>query len=168
MQGYKVVFDVANVSFAPWRAAWPFALAIILALGVLSIIRLVFSPRERASLRAYRLFLSWLAALAVLASAATIAIKRRQYTQMLKWEAEHQYRVVEGIVTNFVPEGPGGHPVESFSVNGISFFYSTAFDTPAFHWSARAGGPVRDGLQVRIAEHQGAILRLEILPSPVH
>lgn len=72
------------------------------------------------------------------------------------------YRMLQGVVTNFVPEGNGGHPMERFTLQGVTFSYSTYDGTSAFHLTARHGGPMRDGLSVRLAEHNGRILRLEI------
>jgi hypothetical protein len=70
--------------------------------------------------------------------------------------------VVEGIVTHFDPQPPEGHHDESFDVSGHHFSYSSYVMNAGFNHSKGAGGPMRDGLQVRIAYLDGKILRLEI------
>jgi hypothetical protein len=56
-----------------------------------------------------------------------------------------------------------GHPVESFMVNGVLLSYSD-FDKSkcGFRNTASHGGPIHEGLQVRISAHAGRILNLEI------
>ena len=71
-------------------------------------------------------------------------------------------RVVEGVVSQFDPEPPEGHHDESFDVAGQHFSYSQYVLNSGFNHSRGAGGPIRDGLQVRITYLDGQILRLEI------
>lgn len=71
-------------------------------------------------------------------------------------------RVVEGVVSHFDPEPPEGHHYESFDVLDQHFSYSQYVLNAGFNHSRGAGGPIRDGLQVRIAYLDGQILRLEI------
>jgi len=77
------------------------------------------------------------------------------------------YHVVEGQVTNFDPMPYDGHKNECFSVEEKLFCYSDYGAGPGFHNTASHGGPIRSGLQVRIAympvAHRGnIILRLEV------
>jgi hypothetical protein len=69
--------------------------------------------------------------------------------------------IVEGVVTHFDPEPPEGHHEESFNVSGQHFHYSQYVLNSGFNQSRGAGGPMREGLQVRIAYIDGQILRLE-------
>jgi len=77
------------------------------------------------------------------------------------------YQIAEGQVTNFDPMPYDGHKNECFSVEEKRFCYSDYGAHPGFHNTASHGGPIRSGLQVRIAfipvTHQGnIILRLEV------
>jgi hypothetical protein len=75
--------------------------------------------------------------------------------------------VVEGVVSAFSPMPPQEHTIESFSVGGVSFSYSRGPLDPEFHATAIDGGPIQEGLRVRIAYFDGKILRLEVASSEV-
>lgn len=76
---------------------------------------------------------------------------------------------VEGVVENFEPERRDGSGDESFTVQGLYFEYSAYRISPAFKKSQVKGGPIREGLPVRIAyfprDRNNAILKLEIPTS---
>ncbi|EDN65662.1 membrane protein [Beggiatoa sp. PS] len=73
-----------------------------------------------------------------------------------------KYEVVEGIVTDFIPMPYSGHSYESFVVNGKRFSYSQYSMGPEFHHTKSHGGPIDQGVQVRISYINNKILRLEI------
>lgn len=73
-----------------------------------------------------------------------------------------QHETVEGPVTDFKPMPYEGHQDECFSVQQHTFCYSDYVVTAGFHQSASHGGPVREGLPVRIAYTGNLILKLEI------
>jgi len=75
---------------------------------------------------------------------------------------EGRYSIVEGPVEDFVPMPFAGHPMESFTVGGHRFSYSDYLGTSGFHNTASHGGPIRQGLYVRISYSGNLILRLEI------
>jgi len=66
----------------------------------------------------------------------------------------NNYEVVEGIVSNFDPMPFGGHKLESFEVDGIKFSYSDYHSTvgysPVFRKTRSHGGPIYEGLYVKI------------------
>lgn len=55
--------------------------------------------------------------------------------------------------------------MESFNVNGVKFEYSDYVITPGFNNAASKGGPIKEGLPVRISYIDGTILKLEVDPS---
>ncbi len=70
-----------------------------------------------------------------------------------------------GTVQDFVPLPSGGHGMEQFTLNGVAFQYSDYVVTPGFNTTSAAGGPMREGLQVRLEYLPGAdpiITRLEV------
>jgi hypothetical protein len=76
-----------------------------------------------------------------------------------------RFSVIEGTVENFRPMPYEGHQQESFTVNGVAFYYSDFDGSPCFRNAASHGGPIRPGLAVRIAyfeSPQTCILRLDI------
>jgi hypothetical protein len=52
--------------------------------------------------------------------------------------------------------------MERFTVNGVEFSQSDYVVTCGFNDTASHGGPIREGLQVRIHYVDNAILKLEI------
>src|SRR5262249_37900900 len=74
-----------------------------------------------------------------------------------------RFLTVEGPVTKFVPMPFEGHALESFEVSGHRYSYSDYIVTAGFNNTRSHGGPIREGLKVRIADVDGQIARLEIL-----
>lgn len=70
--------------------------------------------------------------------------------------------IAEGRVSDFHPMPPGGHDTERFKVGGVPFSYSDDVVTAGFHQSAARGGPIREGLPVRICYAGESILRLQV------
>ena len=75
---------------------------------------------------------------------------------------KNECSIVEGRVADFHPMPPAGHDTERFEVNGVPFSYSDYIITSGFNQSASHGGPIREGLPVRICYADGEILRLEV------
>lgn len=78
--------------------------------------------------------------------------------QALRAFQNGEYRTIEGVVSDFRQ----GRQKECFSVQDQRFCYSDYEIAPGFHTAASHGGPIRTGLQVRIAYREGRILRLDI------
>ncbi|MGH9970245.1 MAG: hypothetical protein ACREBG_20950 [Pyrinomonadaceae bacterium] len=55
-----------------------------------------------------------------------------------------------------------GHADETFVVDGHRFSYSDYDETKGFNRTQSHGGPMREGLQVRITHVDGSIVKLEI------
>ena len=70
--------------------------------------------------------------------------------------------VVEGIVEQFDPMPYEGHKDESFVVSGHRFEYSDYDITAGFNRSRSHGGPIRQGLRVRIQCKGNEIAKLEV------
>ena len=70
--------------------------------------------------------------------------------------------VVEGAVRDFLPGGES-RKTETFKVGGRSYEYSQSEVQAGFNTVASQGGPIRDGLGVRIHDVDGQIARLEVL-----
>jgi hypothetical protein len=68
-----------------------------------------------------------------------------------------------GIVTNFRPMPPEGHQLESFEIAGQVFSYSDYVSTPCFNNTSSHGGPIRQGLELRIWYVDNCILKIAAL-----
>lgn len=71
-------------------------------------------------------------------------------------------QVVQGQVHEFREARPATDEPESFLVGGQRFRYYDYELSPGFHTTARRGGPMREGLLVRIEHVNGVIVRLEV------
>jgi hypothetical protein len=91
-----------------------------------------------------------------------------QYVELRVALARGNYQLVEGVVTDFVPGGD--HRSERFTVviprgqyvYQYRYEYSPSNITQGFNQTRPDGGPIREGLRVRIADVHGKIARLEI------
>jgi hypothetical protein len=72
------------------------------------------------------------------------------------------YEVVQGQVEQFSPMPYEGHADESFVVKGKKFEYSDYSGVTGFHNTSSHGGPIRQGLQVRISYVDDTIIKLEV------
>ena len=73
-----------------------------------------------------------------------------------------EFEVVGGVVQNFTPGDTMRHVAERFEVAGHAYSYPPYVMTVAFHRTVERGGPIREGLRVRIADVDGKIARLEV------
>ncbi len=85
-------------------------------------------------------------------------------------ELRHAYvsgksATVDGVVENFRPAPKIGSAEESFSVRGILFSYYAGDSTPCFHNAPFHGGPLREGMNIRIHYYEGCIQRIDLLQN---
>ncbi len=84
-------------------------------------------------------------------------------------------QVVQGSVEDFHPMPTGGGGIESFRVQGVKFEYSNFISNPGFNETSSYGGPIREGLPVRVtfvpdldsSPHRNIIVKLEIEKSSI-
>src|SRR5947209_19646614 len=92
-----------------------------------------------------------------------------EYNTAQKILLEGRAAVVEGPITDFHTPQPTQKGNDRFTVNGVPFFYTDAdLSNPGFKQQTVDGGPLRNGLLVRIhyyydsSRKQNIILKLEI------
>lgn len=157
---FITVFDVAHAGYRNW---W------FPAFGLLFVLFGLFRSKLNASgllkpkpppTRGFRLFFVGFASLWVVAAFfGTFVDYQRSRDILLQGRAAY----VEGIVQNFVPMQDFGRKTESFSVNGIPFHYSNYIVSAGFNDTITHGGPMKQGLYVRIWYSGNDILKLQIL-----
>jgi hypothetical protein len=104
------------------------------------------------------------ALVAVASAAMTIFVVRENYSgyrDLRRAVEDGRYAVVEGAVEAFVPGLLEGHQNERFRVGTHRFEYSPHLGVTGFRQLRAAGGPLREGLQVRIYDVNGTIARLD-------
>jgi hypothetical protein len=145
---YTTVFDVSQNGYAAWW--FPAAGLIVVVLCV------IFAERMRRVSIAFCLL--W--------TVSVFAATFTDYRAALSKLREGNYAIVEGPVTDFAKLPKGGRwtdqKAETFVVDGQRFTYHGAVVTAGFHQMASQGGPIHEGLQVRITYSGSEILRLEI------
>ncbi|HEV7589063.1 MAG TPA: hypothetical protein VGO40_13175 [Longimicrobium sp.] len=162
MQEYKVVYDASTEVLSEW--ALPAVLLVLVAVGLVvwRYPGLLGRPFEVIG-RSVGAIFACVAALLFVIAATTLYMDNSRLRAALQTGS---YRVVEGIVTDFVPGDPGDHFAESWSVrSGTSvhhYQYVASQATPGYRRTLPHGGQIRNGLRVRIAEVDGRIARLEI------
>jgi hypothetical protein len=75
---------------------------------------------------------------------------------------EGRASIVEGPVHDFVPMPWSGHAQECFGVRSTTFCYSDFIVTPGFNNARSHGGPIQEGLHVRIHHVNTVIAQLEV------
>ena len=88
------------------------------------------------------------------------------YAQAHKIYRNDEFYVVEGVVANFRPMPTQAHQEECFSVEDRIFCYSDSVITSGFNQTSIHGGPIHEGLPVRIEYVGDTILRLEVQNEP--
>jgi len=144
----RVVFDLAQAGCRPSpNGAYEL---VVLALAVVAIGSL--SNRTFLSKLLRRAFFGVAAAVSVVLAVLALAVHgKKDHCLFLKHAMDQGLTLVaEGRVANFVPMPFEGHQNERFSVADVQFEYSDYTKTPAFHNARSHGGPIREGINVRI------------------
>ena len=155
---YAVVYDILDEGFSGKRLLIPLAWLAGLLCFVGAAVRSA-RRREFDALAGVCLLLAfWLCA-----GVFGVGNVVREQWRCMQWARSGDYQVVEGAVRDFKPMPKGGHALESFTVGGVPFCYSDYdLSRGGFNNAASHGGPIRAGLVVRIAHHDGRILRIEV------
>ena len=155
---YHTVFDISQKSYHWWAPAFGL---IFLLLGILFVFRTGFfpktSPVRTKTVGLFFIVFSSIWITLVLLTTGSAYLRARQAYR------EGSFQTVEGVVQGFVPMPYSGHAMESFSVNGKVFRYSDYAETPGFNRTRSHGGPIHEGLPVRIEYIGNIILKLEIV-----
>ncbi|HXC16558.1 MAG TPA: hypothetical protein VNV60_03870 [Holophagaceae bacterium] len=167
----QVVFDVNQ---AGYQSAWfpAFGLIFFLIGAVLAIINRTRAKRGDPAISnnsgTPAPFLPWLSmGFSLLWSLATFSSTYGDYRHLRDALNQGGCQKVDGQIEHFHPandEGRGRQIEESFDVQGAHFSYSAAGVSAGFNQIQAHGGPLKEGLRVRIYAFQGQIARLEILP----
>jgi hypothetical protein len=151
-ENYQAIFELGWRSF-PWaRVIQP----LVFLVGGLLLIKL-FKRKTT-----YLIVLVFVTSMASLIFLISLVVFIPDFVKLRAAYVSGKSVVVEGVVQNFRPAPTIGPAIESFSVNGVSFSYNALDDTPCFHNAPLHGGPVREGLNVRIHCYEGCIQRIEV------
>ena len=151
---YRVVYDVTRDGLSHMvNTEWPaFVIPCIFPIVIVFILKWGDKPwkrngkevKVRRSIR--KLLVGFLALMSIGAPTCIFA----DYWTLRSALIQKRCKVAEGRVTNYSPMPAEGHKEESFNVNGEFFHYSDFSLTAGFNNATSLGGPIREGLQVRI------------------
>lgn len=140
---YDVVFKISLLQFFQEKSLYIFTLIPIVGFVIFR----RFGTRKIQIYSSYFLTFGFL----VIVTVANVGVFL-QYLHALDVYEHKNYRVVEGVVEDFKPKKLfTKNKIERFSVNGVRFSYSDLIRNPGFRHSNAYGGPIREGLQVRIS-----------------
>ncbi len=156
---FERIFDADDAGYRTW---WFPAIGLMFLLfGLGTLIYRQRNPNPTLS-RYYRVFPYLITGFAALWFVLTFIGTFSEYWELRQALRSGQYEIVEGKVVDFVPMPVHGHARERFAVNGHRYEYSDFGITAGFNNTQSHGGPIREGLHVRIADVRGKIARLEI------
>lgn len=92
----------------------------------------------------------------------TLAVTLGDYLTLRNAIRNHTADRLEGVVSNFIPMPYSGHADECFTVGGRTFTYSDFGVTAGFNNTKSHGGPIDQGIHVRIWHVGNRIARLEV------
>ncbi|HKF49751.1 MAG TPA: hypothetical protein VKB38_20490 [Terracidiphilus sp.] len=152
---YRLVFDIAQQGYKWWFPAC--------GLGIIAI-GFVFHQLGKLGIlrRPGRLFPYFFFGFACFWTIVVFVSTGSEYRRIRSAYRDGHYKVVEGVVTNFQPMPYSGHQDECFTVELQTFCYSDYSVTPGFNNTASHGGPIYEGLPVRVAYVGNVIVRLEV------
>lgn len=161
---YTVVFDARNAGLPGWE---------FIAVG-LGLIAFGYFMRSARAAQPGTTKLGWLFRNGILIFAcfwtATVTLSVVGDTLRMRYRLNHgDYVVVEGVVSDFVPGDWTGHRQELWRVRSGDqdywYTYSKPIITSGFRQTQEEGGPIHNGVHVRIADEDGLIARLEVATS---
>jgi len=161
---YETVFDVLDAGYRYWWFPAGGAVFVALGLALPRLIRAGVFRRSPPFMEKWfpRVFLSF----SIIWTTIALVLSLADYLGSVAAMKNGRTQFVEGKVTDFVPMPYGGHAEESFSVQSQRFSYSDFGLTSGFNSTSSHGGPIREGLEVRIWHLRGKILKLQIRRQP--
>lgn len=163
---------ISDINQAGYQAWWFPALGLIfflIGLALMAInrfrkMRVVPAISSRAGQPAP--YLPWLfMGFALLWSGFAFASTFNDYRELREALNHGRCQMIEGSIEHLhTGSGERGDTDDWFDIHGSRFSYSDNITVPGFGQTQARGGPLKEGMRIRIYAYQGQIARLEILP----
>lgn len=162
MDNYYVVFDILSSGYKAWL--FPAVGLFFIVMGVFAVIfrHKIFPPDVKAT-KSNRLFPFMFLSFGILWTIDAFYSTYSEYLYLIDSVKKGYVEIVEGSVNNFEPMPLGGHKKEKFCVQNTCFQYSDFNVTNGFNNATVNGGPIKEGLLVRVSYVGDVIVKLEIL-----
>jgi hypothetical protein len=160
VDGYTTVFDATRTGYRQWSFAAGGLIFVAVGLVLPMLMRIGIFPKQPAWMQKWfpRVFLGF----AIFWTATCFISTYVDYRRAVGAIRNNRAHMIEGVVRDFKPMPYTGHAMESFVVQGVRFEYSDYVITAGCNNTSSHGGPVREGLPVKIWYLRGEILRLDI------
>ena len=156
-----MIFDVASAGYKSW--SFPTFGIIFIVAGVgLVVLRKNLPGWWGKHPIASNVFAFFFLGFAALWTVTSFVVTYLDYSSLSDAENTNCAEVVEGVVTNFKPMPVSGHAMERFCVSGKCFEYSDYVISGGFNNTSSHGGPIREGLPVRVSYYGNSIIKLEV------
>jgi hypothetical protein len=162
---YQVVYDVALQDACIWPnlLVWV-GLGALMVLALIALNKVSEAPAASSYIERNKLQTFVILFAALLFVVIGYALNNQARRVLADAERSGAATSVDGVVTNFVPWPNAPHKMERFCVADSCFEYSDFVSTGGFNQTSAKGGPIRDGLHVRLLHVGGLIVRLEVQP----
>jgi hypothetical protein len=163
MTSCSTTYDLLVAGYQLW---WLPALGLSGAIGAGAIYTLFSSPLRGTVPPVARKAMAGAVVFCLLWTAATFPLTYAEYLDLRHKYQRGAYSEISGRVEDFIDSGPNLQPgTERFVVGGVPFSYSQFVYSPGFRKTRASGGPLRNGILVRIRYVDNFIVRLEICDS---
>jgi hypothetical protein len=160
---YQVTYDIQQVAYPGW---WIFGVGLVFVSAGTAALLLRDNPIYKSMFDTTGIQRTLMPLCSIGFGMLWIVIGTLNYSHFanLRNAARNgRAEVVEGAVKAFIPMPYEGHAQETFVVGGHQFSYSDYDETKGFNHTQSHGGPMKEGLQVRITHVDGSIVKLEIV-----
>ena len=144
-ENYSVVYDSTRTNLWWWLTWSPVFL--VASLMVLIVLRDAWRLRRQSQPQK----LLFLAILVLVCASVGLRTSFRYYVSRHFYHYYGPYTTIEGVVKNYEVFRTSNSIGEQFDVNDIHFGYIDMIQQNCFHRAAGNGGPIHEGLQVRIS-----------------
>jgi hypothetical protein len=158
---YRTVFDITVAGYKSWTFP-AFGLAFVAAGAVLVSLRRRLPGWWPKDPRPRDVFAFAYLGFALLWTATTFLVTYSEYVRLRRAVENGRTDVVEGVVSQFKPMPPTDKGMERFCVQKECFEYSNNVVTAGFNDTSLHGGPIREGLAVRVTYVGNEIVKLEV------
>ncbi|CDI03843.1 putative Membrane protein [Candidatus Competibacter denitrificans Run_A_D11] len=162
MGNYYVVFDILDSGYKAWFFPAFGLVFIVVGIALFSSRNKVFLFDGNMNRSRKALPFLWFG-FSILWTFSAFYSTYGEYAYLIDSVKKGYVERVEGKVENFKPMPLGGHKMERFCVQSTCFRYSEGIVTNGFNNSNANGGPIKEGLLVRITHVGDVIVKLEIL-----
>jgi len=158
---YQTVFDITTSGYKSW--SFPGHGLIFIVIGFF-----LFLARNNLPgwwgrhPKASKIFACFYFCFALIWTITSFFATYGEYCSLSSAVKDGRAQVIEGMASNFKPMPASGHAIEHFCVENKCFGYSDYVISGGFNNTSANGGPIKEGLPVKVTFFGNAIVKLEV------